>query len=247
MAILQGGTAYTVKPRNFLGSGGFQFDIEKNTQVELSSDITDYFMEDNTAAQDHIAKKPVMITLTGLVGELKTKTNVEKPSINKVLTTFNRLNVLKPTLSPQIQQQANKIAAKIDSLEQKGREVLRKINDLNYWNNLKQSTPHLTFQQQAFLFFEQMWNEDEIFIVETPYRLYDNMAIMNLIAIQDETTKMVSDFTLTLKQVNFTGVKYAKFDAQQFAGTGRGDFKQVGKTQGKKEKTSLLFDMFGAK
>ena len=52
------------------GIAGFLFDIELDQKVELQSDITDSYVENNTAVQDHIALKPEMVTFRGSVAEL---------------------------------------------------------------------------------------------------------------------------------------------------------------------------------
>src|SRR5271170_7629799 len=46
------------------------FHYEGEQTVALESDITDHYIEDNTAIQDQIALKPVMITTHGFIGEL---------------------------------------------------------------------------------------------------------------------------------------------------------------------------------
>ena len=53
---------YVVTPLNAFGVGGFVFDSEGDTTVNLSADITDHYLEDNTSVQDHIAIKPKRVT-----------------------------------------------------------------------------------------------------------------------------------------------------------------------------------------
>lgn len=52
------------------GVAGFLFDIVGDETVMLTSEITDHYVEDNTAIQDHVALAPEQITLKGTVGEL---------------------------------------------------------------------------------------------------------------------------------------------------------------------------------
>ena len=51
------------------GIAGFQFNVPQMEQVKLSNEITDYYSDNNTVFQDHIAYKPVIVTLSGLQGE----------------------------------------------------------------------------------------------------------------------------------------------------------------------------------
>ena len=52
------------------GIAGFLFDIVGDEWVELQSDITDHFVEDNTAINDQIALRPEQVTVRGIVAEL---------------------------------------------------------------------------------------------------------------------------------------------------------------------------------
>src|SRR6185312_8744514 len=46
------------------------FHYEGEQTASLESDITDHYIENNTAIQDQIALKPVIITTHGFIGEL---------------------------------------------------------------------------------------------------------------------------------------------------------------------------------
>lgn len=52
------------------GIAGFLFDIRGEESAEVSSEITDHYVEDNTAIQDQVALKPEIITVRGMVAEL---------------------------------------------------------------------------------------------------------------------------------------------------------------------------------
>lgn len=52
------------------GIAGFLFDIRGEETAEMTADVTDHYVEDNTAIQDQVALKPEIITVRGLVAEL---------------------------------------------------------------------------------------------------------------------------------------------------------------------------------
>ena len=54
----------------------FAFDYQTTNQVRLENEITDHYLEDNSAVQDHIAIKPNIVILRGYVAELVLKVNV---------------------------------------------------------------------------------------------------------------------------------------------------------------------------
>ena len=51
------------------GIAGFKFHIQEQERIEFDSEITTHYVEDNRPVQDHIAHRPVMITVKGLQGE----------------------------------------------------------------------------------------------------------------------------------------------------------------------------------
>src|SRR5437660_1633968 len=64
-----------IAPANNNGSPSAQlpallFHYEGENTAALESDITDHYVEDNTAIQDQIALRPVLITTQGFIGEL---------------------------------------------------------------------------------------------------------------------------------------------------------------------------------
>jgi hypothetical protein len=56
-------------------------------------------------------------------------------------------------------------------------------------------------QQEAYLFFENMWFNKILMVVYTPYTAYPNMVIESLRASQPEDTRFLSSFTVTLKEI----------------------------------------------
>lgn len=48
----------------------FVFDLKKEYKFNLSSDITDHYVEDNIAIQDHIGLKPIILDVVGSISEV---------------------------------------------------------------------------------------------------------------------------------------------------------------------------------
>ena len=138
MAI-ESGISVTEKPHydnNILLS---VFDIAKDWTVELNSNITDYYTENNTPVQDHIALAPKRITVSGYQGELVTRTehtsslgltalkkgqiwagiqeNVKNVNIQAVAQKLDVLNPLNPLLPPQVAQVRAKISRATDAFD----------------------------------------------------------------------------------------------------------------------------------
>lgn len=49
---------------------GLVFGVINNHQATLTAQITDNFIENNTALQDHIAFQPITVTLSGIIGDI---------------------------------------------------------------------------------------------------------------------------------------------------------------------------------
>lgn len=87
----------------------FRSGFVSSDKLELESDITDHYVEDNSTVQDHMALKPMRYTVRGIIGE-KVFTPLEPyeyqvpyRNTNKFVTATNLLSVLSPTLSSYMQ------------------------------------------------------------------------------------------------------------------------------------------------
>src|ERR1700729_4349756 len=67
------------------------FHYEGEQVVSLQSDITDHYIEDNTALQDQIALKPEEVTTHGFIGELN---DVAPPILAAVQAIADKLTVI---------------------------------------------------------------------------------------------------------------------------------------------------------
>lgn len=196
-------TKYIVSPLNAFGVGGFVFDIEGESVANLSADITDHYLEDNVAVQDHIAIRPKKIVLKSYVGELvfrqddSTNTFVQK--VTQKLTTLS--NIL-PTLSRAATQITDFIKnGKLNdiSLSNVTLESVNKTTD--YWALVKNFATGGSRQQQAYMYFKALMEKKLLVSVQTPFEFMANMAIESITAIQSEDSRFISDFTITLKQI----------------------------------------------
>lgn len=228
-----------VRPRNQFGIAGFYFDIERSTEIDLSSDITDHFVEDNTAVQDHIANKPKIVTLRFMQGEL-TYNPFEITDLfeERVPEKLNIIALYTPELTDQAEQARNAINSAVENFNN---NVIA-VRDL--WSLTENLNPGVNRQQQAYLYFSALWEQKILVSVETPYEFFDNMAIMNIRPNQGEKSRFISDFSITLKQINFVGTQTVAFDASLYQSRNqsqRAEEVDKGKAQG--VQTSLALQL----
>ena len=197
---------YVVAPAD-PNSDIFLFDTRGEEEANLESDITDNWIEDNTAMQDHIGLKPMTITLRGYVGEL---TNKVDPDLNQLLQvdpeskipnlTLAGVNPFLPKLTTQAQYIVNR-AAEVYGIYKKADKSVKRIEEK--MARIPTSAP--TRQQQVFNKLKELWADRSLSDIYTPYGVFGNMAILSLNARQDEETRDISEFSVTFKQIRIAG------------------------------------------
>jgi hypothetical protein len=197
---------FIVKPKSVAGIGGFVFDYDGETTVQLQSEITDHYIEDNSSVQDHIAKKPIRITMRGFVGELVQK----KPQgLSGALDIIqNRLSQVPAYLGKYTPTQIAKVQAAVT----KTQNVVSAVNfRLSQINNLvgffDSSATGKTAQEKAYKKLQTLWANQTVMVIVSPFTTHNNMVIENLTFVQDETTKFWSDIVVVMKRMSFVSTQ----------------------------------------
>lgn len=192
-----------VAPQGIRQIDTFAFDYKGDEEVNIETEITDHWLEDNNAVQDHIGVKPIVITMKGFVSELNLS-GTELAFLNKIFSVVtNKMSQVQgylgsytPGAVDAIQKsvsQAQNIAIQIEQA------MARTAQIASYFG--KSAGP--TKQQQAFAELSALALGRVLFTVTTPYAVYDNMAILSLRVIQPAGTRGWSDFTVKMKQLKF--------------------------------------------
>jgi len=174
---------------------GFLFHIVGEESVSISSDITDHYIEDNTALQDHIALRPETITISGFIGELN---NVTPDLLLPVKAVVDRLAMLGgyvPGLTSSALRAYN-TAEQLYRIADKAKQALAKLSGFDSG----------TKQQKAFNEFYYHYLNRQLFYVQTPYAMFSNMAIQSMRFTQNEGDKNSSDIEITFKKIRLAQV-----------------------------------------
>jgi hypothetical protein len=184
------------------------FHYEGEQTVVLESDITDHYVEDNTAIQDQIALKPEVVTTHGFIGELN---DVPPAALAPLLAAANVLTPLgayAPGLSVtaleayntafQLYQTANNaVGAAVSAISSlSGTSGTTVINGTSFT-----PLPHQNKQQTMFQSFYGYWLKRTLFTIQTPWAIFQNMAIQSLRAIQDADSPVITDFEVKFKLI----------------------------------------------
>ena len=175
---------------------GFIFQIVADESVNLTSDITDHYVEDNSSLQDHISIRPITISVSGFVGELN---NVVPDSLITAKNVVDRLGTLQAYI-PSVTNTARRafdLAQQVYSLTQK---ILKA-------GSIAASVEIQTEQEKAFAALYKYQINRTLFYVSTPFGQFENMAIQSVVANQSPDSKSISDFTVSFKQVKFAQTK----------------------------------------
>ena len=208
----------------------FIFDLKKDYKLNLSSDITDHYVESNVAIQDHIGLKPVIIEVVGSIAEVDMKSTIERDanmkansnniapstsgsnntfSFNSVDSYLNRMGSLTsfaPNLSNQslnIYNTAKYVYAttnKVINLDKKDSSPdikERRAYDEEYNLDVIKQTK----QFEWINWFKIQWWNRASFTIVTPYGSFSNMYIVELSAVQPESTRFVTNLTIKFKQI----------------------------------------------
>lgn len=187
------------------------FNFELDNKANLESDITDYFVEDNTALQDQISLKPETITVRGLVGELNnvitgTAGEVARTARDRLLNIadFNPELTLTALRAYNLALQGYQLAANAKRNITSAANALRGDNTFTEQGEAEFSNFAQTEQQIYFRKFYTYWRNRTLFTIQTPWAVFKNMAIQRLTAIQDEESELVTDFEITFKVIRFS-------------------------------------------
>lgn len=177
----------------------FLFHYEGENTISLESDITDHFTEDNRAIQDQIAIKPVTITTSGYIGELKDFIE-DLPEVVKLAQ--EKLSALTPFV-PVVSATAASAANTAQRTYNAAKQVAAAASSA--WTKVTggDEAPVQTAQQKAYARFFSYQQNRVLCKVQTPWAVFENMAIKSLRAVQDEETRMISNFEITFKQMRF--------------------------------------------
>lgn len=234
---------YVVRPLSFFGISGFIFDIDGDTTNTYTNEITDHYVEDNSALQDHIAKKPVKIVLDRFVGE---KIYEAEPTDirGKISKVASRLVPLVAAL-PALAGAANSVYNRGTNLDQANVGDVETVDNLyGLFQNLN---PTASKQQRAYIYFKALAEQGVAMSIQTPFEYLSNMAIETITATQGSESGDIANFSVTMKQIRRASISLSTFDKDKFQGRAKNSKQpetDKGRTKGKNREPSILSKSF---
>lgn len=188
----------------------FLFDYEEDNGIDLVSEVTEHYMEDNSLIGDGINNKPEIISTTGFVGELTTR--IQDPVARRLRQEANKLTLLS-AYAPRLTETGLLSVARAERIyrdTQIGFEVAtekwKSISDSSSVVITGNETPeelsrkirearNQTNQQKAFQELYSYWKNKQLFTVRTPWAVFRNCAIVS-IAPRQENSRHVTSFAI---------------------------------------------------
>lgn len=180
--------------------------------MSLNADVTDYYVENNIAYQDHIALKPKVFTISGEVGELTWFRNEKVNSIiyaveQKLYPVVSFL----PPISKQasaIQSKALKIMGVVDSLDNFANRV---------WGLLSNDDVD-TEQKKSYKYLMSLWQRRVPVDITTPYGRIKNYVIQSIEFTQPDRTVDKSQIKISFKEFKTVIEKRSRVDQKKLQG-----------------------------
>lgn len=203
------------------GIAGFKFHIDQSEQVNMESDITDHYVDTNSAVQDHIARRPITITLNGYQGEYYYSVHPVQDMVSKIGSILTLVENFKPKLDAftnqiKIRQTQRSLIAlnngntteaeKYGELAGKQEINLKQYNAIDLFKLFQNIYKLTSAQTRAFYYFEALWKSEILFTVETRWKRFDNMVIQKVTPLGDNNAD-ITDFSITFKQIGITTSK----------------------------------------
>ena len=188
------------------------FHYEGEQTLSLKSDITDHFIEDNTAIQDQVALRPIVVKTQGFIGELNNVPPLALALLQQAANALVSVSSYLPGISTtaliayntafaDYQFVSNAVTAGVAAVSSifggGGESVINGLSPGSITTVSNQNNQQTYFQQ-----FYGYWVKRNLFTIQTPWAVFQNMAIEEVTPVQSADDRMITEFHVTFKQIN---------------------------------------------
>lgn len=240
----------------------YYFDIVTNHSLSIQNQITDNYLENNTAVADHIAHAPLTITLSGLSGDVVYKSDTATEDFIRqlniartnntirgyeIVTKLSTATVLLPQVNNTMQvafNKANRIISSVNRYLGIVRTFLNKNDPVDYYTGVNQMHKNIRLRE-VYQKLKLLSDSHTSLWVHTPYGDFEDMYIQS-ITLRQENINFATDIEVTLKQLRFAEVINTKPDEKvmsMYNAQARANAENNGKTQGtRKSIAAKIYD-----
>lgn len=192
--------------------GRLKMDIIGEETLTADCDVTDHYVESNTAYQDQISLKPKIFTIQGEVGELVWyQKDQDEQGLGQVAQRLEGVISFLPIRSKSFNQMKSKAMKALQWVDTAS-NVISKLNTLS--DGISEGK-----QQSAFIHLCQYRDDRTILTVKTPWGFLSGYVITNLKFTQPKDTKDKTLISITFKEFRATSLgDPVPFDASKYQG-----------------------------
>lgn len=200
-----------------------KLDIVGDETLTADCDVTDHYVESNTAYQDQISLKPKIYTVNGEVGELVwyQKDSVSQ-SIGQVAQKLEGIVSFLPIRSKSFNQMKTKFMKAAQWVDTASNAATKLSNLYSKLTGVDEQGLDIfetqTNQQQAYMYLLQFRDNREVISLKTPWGILKDYVITNIKFTQPKETKDKSIISITFKEFRVTSVSKVAFDASKYQG-----------------------------
>lgn len=223
----------------------YMFDIIESNDLSAEADITNNYVENNSAVQDHMVLKPLEYTLRGFVAEKVFQRRQEiTDRISDSLSKIQPIAALAPALSSYAQAVIN-ASSFIEASVNRYVKSLRNIKNMFSKDKTETKSKQEQIAQSLILL-----QRDRILVdLKTPFGSFKNFLIKSVKISQADTTSQ-SELTVTVQEYRSVATETTKVDTEKYAGrvaSQKAITEDLGKAKGKEDLTSTLYrNTYGA-
>lgn len=213
------------------------FDVLQSDELNAESDITDHYVENNTAVQDHVSLKPLEFTVRGLIGEKVYNRDYLKATgvVETALDSLKPIGSFLPSVSNYAQVAIN-ATFYVESSVKRYKSSFDKI--------FKNKTQSAVQEQICNNLLELRANRTLMSLYVDNLGKFDNLLIKSA-RITQEDSIYASQLIVELKQYNSVSTQTTKVDIKKYAarcGQQQAYEENLGKVQGVgQDRTSTLY------
>ncbi len=161
-----------------------QFGLPNTSSLNLTSQITTHYTEENYHINDHWALEPIKYTLTGLIGELiyRPAKNWSAKAERAFIDYLKPLGVISPTFDSYTQSAINLTNALEESYRRYENTIKKTLRTIGWSDSVRTSNQEFVITQ-----LEKLRRNRQLVSIYTPYGVYEDMAIGVINASQEGT------------------------------------------------------------
>lgn len=230
-----------------IGIGGFTAGVRIEENIILESEVPDSPLENGSVASDHVINKPVIVSFTGVIGDIDLK---PVPVIDITTRANQNLGAVSVLIPPRTQTQISKInglvssaydiAKRVDGLVAAGEQIF----------SIFEPNQSKSASDQFFAAINQLREAKALIDIETNFGIYKNMAIISTSLPRSLGQQKDLVYSIRAKQLTFAETVFSQVkELKRNPGTGlqgqAQDLIDKGVNSGKEVQESLLSKIVG--